>query len=487
MIGSAAEGANSTATEHEIHSNQNTNSSPDDKSLESELACGAVIKQAGLAKESSFTTLLHDSIRSPTAANYIPYNQKNSLEKDILFNHILRNPNPSSASIKYRIQRINAKLLLESRISSGTAKLMAASENSLIEPIQSRRSSITSSTSNTSILNKLNRSSIVTSNSNASTISPLKLLKSRKSSILLLSPAKSIQPMMILEQFKNQSSEKEELLKCAIQSMNKIKAGTDELIGATTKFKHDQKNRPNHLLDLFRKLSDEKDCTLLEVDEASTVTNYSSATETLTVSTVNVIRTRKYNGLLNLKLMLNQGYLKLDQYFIVNIDGKERYQSLSSSKNLDHYVDIPLHNESEVEICIMSDGKLLAFQWFALQHLDDFLNCQYDVRPRTLNAFNDININLEPVGHFKLKANIQTNLKRDLVRKDPVKKIFPRNGHLFLAKDFLQTLKCAVCNEYLGKQGYQCDGCSYTIHPRCYNRVITKCIPRDQMTLVLAV
>jgi novel protein kinase C epsilon type len=53
------------------------------------------------------------------------------------------------------------------------------------------------------------------------------------------------------------------------------------------------------------------------------------------------------------------------------------------------------------------------------------------------------------------------------------------NGHKFFAHRFYQLMKCALCNEYLATgMGYQCESCSYLVHKKCFDRVVTKCIIR---------
>lgn len=60
-----------------------------------------------------------------------------------------------------------------------------------------------------------------------------------------------------------------------------------------------------------------------------------------------------------------------------------------------------------------------------------------------------------------------------------MQKLYPRNDHKFAATQFYNVMQCAVCTEFMSGQGYQCTGCQYACHPRCYTRVITKCITED--------
>ena len=50
-----------------------------------------------------------------------------------------------------------------------------------------------------------------------------------------------------------------------------------------------------------------------------------------------------------------------------------------------------------------------------------------------------------------------TQVQKDRVfRRDAVQKIYPRNGHRFVAQQFYQVLQCSVCNEFMSKADYQC-------------------------------
>jgi hypothetical protein len=56
-----------------------------------------------------------------------------------------------------------------------------------------------------------------------------------------------------------------------------------------------------------------------------------------------------------------------------------------------------------------------------------------------------------------------------------VEKVHPRNGHRYIAKKSIQILKFTVCEEFLGRNGFQCTTCNSTIRPKCFSKVVTKC------------
>lgn len=185
--------------------------------------------------------------------------------------------------------------------------------------------------------------------------------------------------------------------------------------------------------------------------------------------------------------------LRDDIFATISVDGIQKYTSRGTKSKWDEVFDVILDKALEVEIGIFDkSGQMLGLVWFKVQDLDDDLNAKYPVRLQNTDVL-ETWLELEPSGQLLSKINFVSNLKKSathkdkIFRRDNVQKVYARNGHLFTTKEFYQVLKCAVCNEFLGRQGYQCDGCNYTIHPRCYNRVITKCIPLDQMASVIFV
>lgn len=191
--------------------------------------------------------------------------------------------------------------------------------------------------------------------------------------------------------------------------------------------------------------------------------------------------------LISVSNLTDRKSIKDDIYASLSVDGITKYTTKLTKTKWDEQFEISLEKAHEVEIVIREkDGALLGLLWFKLRDLEDDLSIRYPNRPRAIADTQDLLMDLEPSGQLALKLNFAT-LQRTVThqdkvfRRNPVQKVYPRNGHLFNAKEFYQVLKCALCNEFLGLQGYQCDCCSYTIHPRCYERVITKCIPLDQI------
>jgi Phorbol esters/diacylglycerol binding domain (C1 domain) len=200
------------------------------------------------------------------------------------------------------------------------------------------------------------------------------------------------------------------------------------------------------------------------------------------------------SGLLKIKLvgasnLTDRKSLRDEIVAVISVDGIQKYTTRGTKTKWDEVFDIPLEKALEVEIAIFEKGgQLLGMVWFKVKDLEDDLNTKYPTRLRTLDV-TETWLELEPSGQLLTKLNFvaiqrSTTHKDKIFRRDNVQKVYPRNGHLFTTKEFYQVLKCAVCNEFLGRQGYQCDSCQYTIHPRCYNRVITKCIPPAQIASV---
>ncbi|KAK3843696.1 MAG: hypothetical protein J3R72DRAFT_107749 [Linnemannia gamsii] len=92
---------------------------------------------------------------------------------------------------------------------------------------------------------------------------------------------------------------------------------------------------------------------------------------------------------------------------------------------------------------------------------------------------------LEPVGQIGLKFNFvkdvavrkrQSRLGRQGAvrkRKEDIQEV---QGHKFASQKFYQIMCCALCNELFTGRGSQCEDCSFTCHPRCAEKVFTKCI-----------
>jgi hypothetical protein len=217
-----------------------------------------------------------------------------------------------------------------------------------------------------------------------------------------------------------------------------------------------------------------------------------------------MVDTKKSSGRLRLKLIeatniTGRKSLKEDIYACVSVDGVIQYTSKNSKSKWDEQFDIQINNGIEVEIKVCEKGGLLlSLIWFRLEDLILDLEQKY-TKERTLNTeVADTWLDLEPSGQLAIKINFITgnhspSFANKVFRRDAVQKIYPRNGHRYIARQFYQVMQCTICNDFLGRQGYQCTckiiihlACSNTVHPNCYSRVVTKCITLDSMITVFA-
>ncbi|ORX78464.1 hypothetical protein BCR32DRAFT_247144 [Anaeromyces robustus] len=95
----------------------------------------------------------------------------------------------------------------------------------------------------------------------------------------------------------------------------------------------------------------------------------------------------------------------------------------------------------------------------------------------------DVWLDMEPAGQIFLHLNVIPEAKKKrrksgVIRSKPVKKFVYKRGHKFANVQFYPVMKCAFCGEFLMKSGYQCTECKYFCHKKCYSKVITKCITK---------
>jgi hypothetical protein len=173
-------------------------------------------------------------------------------------------------------------------------------------------------------------------------------------------------------------------------------------------------------------------------------------------------------------------------YCIISIDGEEKFRTRVSSGSWDIHSAFKeyLVNAIEVEICVMYKETLLGMQWFNLKDIDHHLQQLYSTRPENIEDFDSFVLQLENFGQITLRIDFKTETVENLrmVRKGGVQKVYPRNGHLFTAKDFGRMMKCAFCSLSMRKDAFHCKGCNYAIHQTCCARVNTKCIASFQQT-----
>ncbi|KAL3893923.1 MAG: hypothetical protein SGCHY_005565, partial [Lobulomycetales sp.] len=197
-----------------------------------------------------------------------------------------------------------------------------------------------------------------------------------------------------------------------------------------------------------------------------------------------------------------------DYFVIVRVDGSTKATSRSATKRIDESFDIQVSKAQELEFAVYekyvsadapADDRnasgsaakrtLLAFVWFSVAELEedlqDKLGEAYSQRSLHDKEFPETWLDMEPGGQLSIKINFmgasQTRASKEgIFRRQNVQKVYPRNGHKFAATQFYNVMQCAVCNEFMSGQGYQCQSCEYAVHPRCYGRVITKCITKEE-------
>nr|KAJ3412449.1 Serine/threonine kinase [Polyrhizophydium stewartii] len=205
---------------------------------------------------------------------------------------------------------------------------------------------------------------------------------------------------------------------------------------------------------------------------------------------------QRKTGRLSMKLMgaanITGRKSQRDEIFAqVFVDGILKYTTRPSKQKWDETTELSIDKALEVEIIILEkSGSLLSMCWFRVADLDEHLDKRFgSTRPPNVEAVQETWLEMEASGQLLVKLNFhamqRSKTERDRIfRRNPVQKVYPRNGHRFLAMQFYQVMQCALCNEFLGRQGYQCQTCRYTVHARCYQRVITKCISPEEFDRV---
>jgi hypothetical protein len=131
----------------------------------------------------------------------------------------------------------------------------------------------------------------------------------------------------------------------------------------------------------------------------------------------------------------------------ISVDGKLVYRSPGYPEYWDTYFEEYLDQAAHVEVCVMYKEVVLGMLWFSLSDLHMHLDKTYKDRPQVIDDFEDIIMNLCPSGRLIIKADFQKSAKAAhpsmaVFRKDAVAKVYPQNGHLFIAKDFTSSMKC---------------------------------------------
>ncbi|TIA71640.1 hypothetical protein E3P94_02233 [Wallemia ichthyophaga] len=99
---------------------------------------------------------------------------------------------------------------------------------------------------------------------------------------------------------------------------------------------------------------------------------------------------------------------------------------------------------------------------------------------------------VQPAGAVALKLNfVKQNVSKrpadnnGLGRQGALRKrkgqVHEMNGHAFVQKQFItNVIKCAYCDDFvLDGRVYRCEDCRYTCHRGCYEKVVTKCVSKQ--------
>ncbi|KAJ3217237.1 Serine/threonine kinase [Dinochytrium kinnereticum] len=231
-----------------------------------------------------------------------------------------------------------------------------------------------------------------------------------------------------------------------------------------------------------------------------------------------------------------------DIYAVIKVDGVQKAKTKYSKSKWAEDFDIYVEKAQEVELCVAEKGgTVLSLVWFKLAELEEMANAANSARSQStsdthiyshglssgglpvtssmgahkggaefgngsahqvhdapevssptsngMTPFSfDTWLDMEPAGQLAVRlsfiADLNQRKKRSegVARRRPVQKVFPKQGHKFIAMQFYQVMKCAVCSEFLiSGQGYQCQACKYTCHKRCQSRVISKCITKADL------
>ncbi|KAK9762287.1 Serine/threonine kinase [Basidiobolus ranarum] len=184
---------------------------------------------------------------------------------------------------------------------------------------------------------------------------------------------------------------------------------------------------------------------------------------------------------------------------ILSIDGTARARTRPSRNGKwNEEFEFQVDKASEVEIIFYDkSGDMLVpigMVWSKIADISEEIRKNQlnqklagNTDPSLLSTVVDCNLDVEPVGQVGLRLGFvkEAGKKRQvskLGRQGALRKrkeVVEQNGHRFVAQQFYQIMKCALCDEFLlNASGYQCEDCKYTCHKKCYPKVVLKCITK---------
>ncbi|KAJ3079706.1 Serine/threonine kinase, partial [Quaeritorhiza haematococci] len=277
-------------------------------------------------------------------------------------------------------------------------------------------------------------------------------------------------------------------VKAKLDLEQKVKAGTENLLMAMHRNRADSKQ----IVEVEAKLQEvrEKISFLSKAEQKYAKLNVADEEEEEQLGEVRQRRTGRLRIRLIAALSIPGKRTSDAQFYaVIRVDGQRKATSRPTRQRWDDHYDIQVDKAQQVEITIYDTsyggGGVLSLVWFKLSELEEDLKTKFGPEwgKMSMQDLPETWLDMEPDGRLLVKLQFvpvgRAQTARDMVfRRDPVQKVFPRFGHKFVAQQLYQVMQCAVCNEFLTGTAYQCSICNYACHPKCYERVITRCVTK---------